>query len=147
MIRKRIPRKDDLIIHGLIINELIPFTYQGYIPIYHSFKAIRQRLKSNVTFVHVGSNDRLTGFITIQPREQILFIDMLAVAPKMRGQGIGKKLLLTAHRYGRKVGCMESQLFVDISNPLAFGFYRSLGYDIKVYSPEVRCYLMRKPFV
>jgi ribosomal protein S18 acetylase RimI-like enzyme len=144
MIRRRLPRRDDPRIYHMIVHELVPFTHSGYCPTIHSFAAIRKRLRSNVTFVDEHPSYRLCGFISIQVRADVLFIDLLAVDPIVRGRGIGKSLMLTSQRYGQRTGCRESRLFVDQSNQHALGFYRAMGYGFLDYYAQIRCYLLSK---
>ncbi|BBD73967.1 ribosomal-protein-alanine N-acetyltransferase RimI [Sulfodiicoccus acidiphilus] len=54
----------------------------------------------------------------------------LAVEPEFRGAGLGKSLLGELHRRFGRLGCTYSFLEVGVSNEIALGLYRSLGYYV-----------------
>ncbi len=144
MIRKRVSRTDDGAIYNLIIEELVPQSANGFHSETHSYQAIRDRLNHNVTFVAISPMVPLRGFISIQQRGSMIFIDMLAVRPSHRGRGIGKLLMHTAERYGVERGCSHAQLYVDGGNSRGLSFYRNLGYEPVQYKIELYCYVMFK---
>lgn len=133
-------------IYKLIIQELVPKTASGFCGRTHSYEAIRTRLNQNVTYIAGQVFSPIQGFISIQPRGYVLFIDMLAVQPKERGRGVGKLLMRTAEQCGLQLNCIEAQLFVDDTNFKGISFYQALGYRPAQFVAQLRCYLMQKRF-
>jgi GNAT superfamily N-acetyltransferase len=58
-----------------------------------------------------------------------LQVEAVRVDRKLRGQGIGRRLMEHAHERGRARGCVLAQLTSDKQRPEAHRFYRSLGYE------------------
>jgi len=57
-----------------------------------------------------------------------LLVEAVRVDSRLRGQGIGRQMMLWAHERGRARGCVLAQLTSDKRRPDAHRFYRSLGY-------------------
>jgi len=57
-----------------------------------------------------------------------LQVEAVRVDTRLRGQGIGRRLMEHAHARGRERGCGLAQLTSDKQRPDAHRFYRSLGY-------------------
>jgi ribosomal protein S18 acetylase RimI-like enzyme len=144
MIRKRVASLDDAVIYKLVCEEIAPFSQKFKDTKAISFSSIRKRLLHNTTFVAAKGDRHPFGFITFFCKNRILFVDMLAIHPSVRGRGWGKKLMLAAEQLGKIKHCKTVQLFVDDSNPEAIGFYEALGYMKGQYVDEIGCYLMDK---
>lgn len=84
----------------------------------------------------------LTGYIAYK----WLFVDLLWVMDRARGQGQGRRLLLAAEEEARKHGCRNA--WVDTFSFQARDFYERLGYSIfgelEDFPPGHRRYFMRK---
>lgn len=57
-----------------------------------------------------------------------LHIEAVRVDARLRGQGVGRRLMEHAHVRGRERGCALAQLTSDKQRPDAHRFYVSLGY-------------------
>ncbi|WP_235915432.1 GNAT family N-acetyltransferase [Puerhibacterium puerhi] len=57
-----------------------------------------------------------------------LLVEAVRVDARLRGQGLGRRLMERAHARGRERGCALAQLTSDKARPDAHRFYRSLGY-------------------
>jgi ribosomal protein S18 acetylase RimI-like enzyme len=57
-----------------------------------------------------------------------LYIDLLWVEEALRGQGYGRRLMLTAEEEGRKRGAKNA--YLDTFSFQAPGFYEKLGYEV-----------------
>ncbi|WP_425954562.1 GNAT family N-acetyltransferase [Xylanimonas sp. McL0601] len=57
-----------------------------------------------------------------------LHVEAVRVDARLRGQGVGRRLMEHAHARGRERGCALAQLTSDKQRPEAHRFYRSLGY-------------------
>jgi len=74
-----------------------------------------------------------------------LFVNNLWVSEPLRGQGIGRMLIVTAESEALKRGCHSAWL--DTFSFQAPGFYQKLGYEIFAaldYPPEHKRYFLRK---
>lgn len=67
------------------------------------------------------------GLILCSGKDRMLSIDYLTTAAKMRGKGLGKKLVKKAEARARLMGYRAVELQVDATSS-EFGWYRSLGY-------------------
>jgi GNAT superfamily N-acetyltransferase len=56
------------------------------------------------------------------------WIEDVVVAPALRGQGVGSRLMTAATRWARRRGVRRLQLLVDERNRPALVFYHRLGY-------------------
>jgi GNAT superfamily N-acetyltransferase len=57
-----------------------------------------------------------------------LLVEAVRVDARLRGQGLGRRLMEHAHARGRERGCALAQLTSDKARTDAHRFYRSLGY-------------------
>ncbi len=57
-----------------------------------------------------------------------LLVEAVRVDARLRGQGLGRRLMDHAHARGRERGCALAQLTSDKARTDAHLFYRSLGY-------------------
>jgi len=59
------------------------------------------------------------------------FLSNIAVNEKMRGQNIGKELMLHYEKTARENKCEYCSLFVEVDNDRAIKFYKNMGYEEK----------------
>jgi GNAT superfamily N-acetyltransferase len=92
------------------------------------------------------SKGRFMGGLTGNRFLGWFYVDLLFVEEKVRGKGIGKRLLRAAESWARKNGCRNINL-----NTITFqapGFYRKMGYRVfgKLTYPKgnVRYYFKKK---
>lgn len=75
-----------------------------------------------------------------------IYTDQLWVAPNLRKQGLGKKLMEAVHEYGKKQGCTIAT--VATMSFQAPNFYKELGYKIDFsregYNKGTSCIFMSK---
>ena len=62
------------------------------------------------------------------PRQGVLVVDQLAVAPSARGKGVGTLLLEAAEARGRAMGVPRMALSVISENEGAIRLYERMGY-------------------
>lgn len=144
MLRKRVPKRDDAAIFGLVERLLLPFARQTLPGLRLSRNTIRNRLKSCITFVYAAAGNKTAGFIALKLERDRLAIDMLAVDPNYQGRGIGTRLMRQAERTSREHGLREVVLWVDEANVQAQRFYIKHGYEAVYYDHRLRCYLLMK---
>ena len=83
------------------------------------------------------AGDNLIGF------GQVLHMDArrahlarIIVAPRLRGQGLGKLLLGELMVRARQQGCERISLYVDRRNPIALSLYAGLGFEQALPPPD-----------
>lgn len=81
-------------------------------------------------FDFIIANYHPEGFdMELESEEGEFYIDVIAVNPKFRNGGIGKKLLDTAIHWAQALGHQKIGLLVDINNAKARKLYESLGFQ------------------
>jgi ribosomal protein S18 acetylase RimI-like enzyme len=93
-----------------------------------------------------GAAADLAGGLTAFTWARWLHVDLLWVAPRHRGTGLGTRLLETAERAARERGCGWARLETwDFQAPR---FYRGRGYEVvgmvEDYPPGATEYLLAK---
>lgn len=89
------------------------------------------RVRSGVVWVadHSGGNAvAIGGFIILEPREDHLWIDNVAVDPARQGAGLGRALLDFAERRARDLGLTELRLLTSVKMERNIALYRRRGY-------------------
>jgi ribosomal protein S18 acetylase RimI-like enzyme len=71
-------------------------------------------------------------------RDSVLYVYELHLDTTVRSTGLGKYLMGFAETIGKNVGVVKIMLTVFTSNEHAEAFYRRLGYDNDVSSPEAK---------
>ncbi|MFB5082899.1 GNAT family N-acetyltransferase [Symbiobacterium thermophilum] len=65
-------------------------------------------------------------------------VSAIYVHPRMRGRGVGRRLMEAGEEYLRSSGCHSVMLMVTAANQVALGLYESLGYEITRHQMEKR---------
>jgi len=97
---------------------------------------------SNWSFWLAKQGEKAVGGITLafstpgvnmlEGREDLGVIWDLRVNPEFRGQGIGKKLFVTALERARELGCSFVKVETQNTNPMACRFYSEMGGELGV---------------
>ncbi|MCY9581975.1 GNAT family N-acetyltransferase [Paenibacillus alvei] len=143
MIRLRRPATDDEAIFQLVKRELLPHSHL-IASREQLIKEIPERLSEGPTYVAVNRVNRTVGFVHVYVREDILIVDMLAVAQSSQHRGFGRQLLKKAEQYGRNKRCTQVRIMVDYGNVRAERFYERSGYRFIRFVPAVVCHEMGK---
>lgn len=107
-----------------------------------------RRLRKGPTFVASRTRQGPPfGFVHIEIRGSVLFVDLLAVDSRHQNRRWGTELMNRAESYGRRKGCTVAYLFVDEGNARGIRFYRRLGYQSLAYVDALKAYHMRKSLV
>ena len=80
----------------------------------------------------------LSFMFTFEDGYEVLYVYEIHVSEELRGLGLGKKLMGIVEDVGRKVGVEKEMLTVFAANTAAVRFYKNLGWDVDVFSPEPR---------
>ncbi|MNH90989.1 putative acetyltransferase [compost metagenome] len=146
MIRYRRPKQDDPVIYQLIETELVPYSHLSKGDLDAVRKDLPMRLSRGVTLVvSPDYEDDPCAFIHFMIHGDLLYIDMMAVAPAQQRKRHGKTLLSQAESFAASRGCSKAKVMVDAGNERARLFYRNLGYDMVRFIPISLCYEMNKP--
>lgn len=145
MIRYRRPKQDDPIIHDLICKELVPLSHLSPSELKTVVKDVPKRLSHGVTLVASPDYESdPVAFIHFMMHGELLYIDMMAVAPSYRRNRLGKTLLAHAENFASSRGCVKSKVMVDRDNTRAHLFYRNLGYQTIRYMKPSQCFELEK---
>lgn len=146
MIRYRRPKQDDPVIYRLIENELVPYSHLSNTDLEAVRKDLPLRLSRGVTLVASSSYEEdPCAFIHFMIHGDLLYIDMMAVAPAHQRKRHGKTLLSQAESFAASRGCSRAKVMVDAGNERARLFYQRLGYVTSRFIPLSLCYEMNKP--
>ncbi len=77
-------------------------------------------------------HETLSGFVTLQKKEDTGHIGLLAVHPEMRGQGIGRKLMQATDAWFKDNQCAVAEVCTQLANAPACGLYAKSGYAIAI---------------
>ncbi|MEK5479080.1 GNAT family N-acetyltransferase [Paenibacillus sp. FSL R5-0407] len=145
MIRYRRPKQDDPVINDLIHKELVPYSHLPPNELKTVINDIPKRLTRGVTLV-VSPNYEAdpVAFIHFMVHGELLYIDMMAVAPAHRRNRHGKTLMAQAENFAGSRGCKRAKVMVDRDNTRAHVFYRNLGYHTVRYVPLSQCFELEK---
>jgi ribosomal protein S18 acetylase RimI-like enzyme len=145
MIRYRRPKQDDPVILDLIEKQLVPLSHMPKKVISQVRKDLPRRMGQGVTLVACpDSESDLVGFVHFMLHGELLYIDMLAIAPSARRKRWGNLLMDRAERFALSRGCQRAKLSVDTGNTAGLTFYRKLGYNVTRYHTQSYCYEMEK---
>ena len=94
-------------------------------------------------------NGQLVGGVACTVAWGLLYIKILSVHPRLRGQGYGAKLLAAAERQGRAQGCHLAHLHtMSFQAP---SFYEKYGYTIfeilEANPPQYKRCFLKKPLI
>lgn len=145
MIRYRRPKQDDPVIFDLIHKELVPFSKMPPHELDAVLKDLPRRLSRGVTLVSSPYYEAdPVAFIHFMVHGELLYIDMMAVAPGHRRKSHGKTLMSQAESFAGSRGCKRAKVMVDRDNTAAHQFYRNLGYQTLRYIQMSKCYELEK---
>ncbi|HEX2066979.1 MAG TPA: N-acetyltransferase [Candidatus Thermoplasmatota archaeon] len=83
-----------------------------------------------------GPDGQLAGLLVLWHFPHRVRIYDIATHPDLRGQGIGKALLLHAEAQARAVGCSWMTLEAEEADPGLVGWYRHHGYAVVDRLPD-----------
>ncbi|MEC0132523.1 MULTISPECIES: GNAT family N-acetyltransferase [Paenibacillus] len=148
MIRYRRPKQDDVIILDLIERQLVPLSHLPKTEIAKIKKDIPRRLGHGITLVACPDYESdPMGFVHFLLHGDLLYIDMLAIAPAARRKHLGNMLMDRAERFALSRGCHRAKVSVDLGNTAALAFYQKLGYSVARYQSLSFCYELKKRFI
>jgi ribosomal protein S18 acetylase RimI-like enzyme len=87
-------------------------------------------------------DEKVAGFVALDPRGEAVVIDHLLVAVGHEGEGIGHQLLAWAEGWAISSGARSLQVTVEEENARALDFYRRCGFtatdrgDLELILPQ-----------
>lgn len=145
MIRYRRPLQDDPVIFHLIESELVPLSSMNEKEILETKKDIPKRLTNGVTLVASPYYEAdAVGFVHFMLHGDLLYIDLLAVAPAAQRKRWGNLLMVQAERFAQSRGCKRSKVMVDTINTIGISFYKKLGYSPTRLHSSTKIYELEK---
>jgi len=79
--------------------------------------------------VALGAHHKVCGYAVCGAAGGRGFVQRIAVAPELRGRGIGKKLLVDGLYWLRSVGAREVAVNTQFGNEVALSLYRGVGFE------------------
>lgn len=78
--------------------------------------------------VYVADQDGVLGVLVIEPRDDHLFVENVAVHPDAQGRGLGQRLMRFAEDRARQHGLDDVRLYTNEMMVENLGYYAHLGY-------------------
>ncbi|BFH64668.1 GNAT family N-acetyltransferase [Paenibacillus azoreducens] len=145
MIRYRRPKQDDAFINRLIDSQLVPLSHLSPAQLEAVRKDIPKRLGRGITLIACQRyEDNPLGFVHFILHGDLLYIDMLAVAPESQRKRWGNLLMAHAEKFAASRGCTRSKVMVDAGNASGLSFYRKLGYIAVRYHAQSQCHELER---
>ncbi len=93
---------------------------------------VRMRVHKNSPdlFLVAEEDKKIVGTVLGQGEGRVGIIWGLAVLPKYRGKGIGKRLIIELEKKFKKRKCLGTSLLVQPKRKIAIKMYKSLGYEL-----------------
>lgn len=76
--------------------------------------------------------------LTHEDEYEVIYCYEIHLEERLRGSGVGKRLMGMMEEVGRIAGVSKAMLTVFVENKAAMRFYKSLGYEVDEYSPAPR---------
>ncbi|MBQ9748307.1 MAG: GNAT family N-acetyltransferase [Clostridia bacterium] len=109
----------------------------GYMSMGGTEKQIRKELKNpNLCIYAMEIEGRYVGWISLVYTPKVgkwkhgghVYVDELWLEPRLRGYGLGKKLMERAEHFRKKCGAVGIRLYVNTQNEEALGLCETLGF-------------------
>jgi aminoglycoside 6'-N-acetyltransferase I len=111
--------------HGRLVRSVLNGTPRSILPL--TF-LVAERDDTLVGFVEVGLRSHANGCDPVRP---VGFIEGWFVANKLRGEGVGRKLIVAAERWCRKQGCREVASDTWSDHRRSVNAHKALGFEVE----------------
>ncbi|MFY0673062.1 MAG: GNAT family N-acetyltransferase [Bacteroidia bacterium] len=98
---------------------------------FQSVDAMQKQIEEGYEYYSILNNEKLIGYLSIQPRDGHLFLSKAYVQAKHRGNGYGQKAFDFVLKRARELGYQKIQLTVNKYNQRTIAVYEKYGF-IKV---------------
>ncbi len=100
---------------------------------------------ADATFAYAGQDGHVAGFITAKKGQGGARVGLVAVAPHLRGQGIGKALLDSVEDWACREGITDIYVSTQAENKAACGLYSRCGYAVSREEAVFHLWLRQPP--
>lgn len=77
---------------------------------------------------YVFEDEVILGYLVLEPLEDAMLLDIVAVSPDAQGRGVGKALMVFAEDQARAAGLSTIRLYTNALMHENVGLYRKIGY-------------------
>ena len=105
--------------------------FEGYIPLIGRAPApIMAPFADQIArgHIHLAEINRVVGYVTFYPIGPTMEVEVLAVLPEVKGQGIGKALLHHCEATAKAMGLRKMTLYTNAAMSQNLSLYPHLGY-------------------
>lgn len=96
---------------------------------FQSLTAMQQQINEGYEyFMAVDSNNELIGYMSIQVRNELLFLSKIYLDSSQRSLGYGQQLLNFAVKLAQQKACIAIELTVNKYNTATIAFYHKYGF-------------------
>ena len=96
---------------------------------FQSAQAIEEQIANGCLYFLIQDAGESIGYISIQPKEQELFLSKIYVRSSRRGKGYGRKAVRFAEELAKEKGLARIVLTVNKKNTLAIKAYEAIGFQ------------------
>ncbi len=89
---------------------------------------IAAQIAAGEVHVAVGAEGDLQGYISFRPADGAMFLDTVAVHPRVAGKGIGRALVAHCEEAARRLGLTRVRLYTNAAMTANLTLYPRLGY-------------------
>lgn len=97
---------------------------------FQSIDAITNQLNEGYRYYLIQNNNISIGYISVQKREDSLFLSKFYILDTERGKGFGKKAMQYLISLGQELDCESISLTVNKYNKNSIEAYKSFGFTI-----------------
>lgn len=101
------------------------------LPKFHHPDVILEQQQNGYQFYLTFFEENPVGYLSIQPREDGLFISKFYLLKRYRGEGLGKKMMDFIKQKAKEMKCHRLYLTVNKYNAHAIEFYKKCGFVIE----------------
>lgn len=87
-----------------------------------------RQIRDGIVQVYVDEDDKVAGFIVFFPKEDLMFLENVAVEPSHHRRGIGKRLILFCEFEAVRAGLSGVELYTNERMTENLKLYPMLGY-------------------
>ena len=95
---------------------------------FQSMQAIEDQIANGYLYFLIQDAGQFIGYISIQPKDQELFLSKIYVRSSCRSKGYGRKAVRFAEELAKEKGLGKIVLTVNKNNTLAIKAYEAIGF-------------------
>jgi diamine N-acetyltransferase len=95
---------------------------------FQSRQAISEQIAGGYIYFLIQEEGQFIGYVSVQPKEQELFLSKIYVRSSCRGKGYGRKAVGFVEELAKEQGLERIVLTVNKNNALAIKAYEAIGF-------------------